>query len=76
MIEQCSFKARRTKGTEPICTIARIAPNLDIIKSTLEIFNAQCVLEDNCVLYQTYRNSVINQLSAAGKTVVRCPVLV
>jgi hypothetical protein len=74
MIEQCSFKARRTKGAEPICAIAQIAPNLDIVKCTFEIFNAQCVLEENCVLYQAYRNSAISQLPVAGNTVIRCPV--
>jgi hypothetical protein len=74
MIEQCSFKARRIKGAELICTIARIAPNLDIVKSSLEIFNAQCVLEENCVLYQTYRNSAISQLPVTGNRVARCPV--
>jgi len=83
MIEQCNFKEHRTKDAEPIngcfilqhiCTIAQLAPNPGKVQAPLKIFNAKCVLEENCVLYQAYRNSVINQLPHAGETVVRCPV--
>ena len=83
MIEQCNFKECRTKDAESIngcfilqhiCTIAQLAPNQGKVQSPLEIFNAKCVLEGNCVLYQAYRNGAISQLPVAGKTVVRCPV--
>ncbi len=77
MIELCNFKGHRTKDAEPIngcfilqhiCTIAQLVPNPGKVQSPLEIFNAKCVLEENCVLYQAYRNSVTSQLP------VRCPV--
>lgn len=54
MIEQCNFK---TAGTLPKCAIAQ-----DMCQ-----YFKNCVLEDNCVLYQAYKSA------SAGNTAV-CPV--
>jgi len=76
MIEQCNFKTTNQKGARELLVIVagKIIPMCRISWIGRSSFNAECVLEDNCVLYQAYKNSAISQLPNAGNTVVRCLV--
>ncbi len=59
MIEKCNFKSVHEV---PICIISQLAINwgdFRIVHTELKILNAKCLGEENCILYQIYKNSVL-----------------
>ena len=65
MIEECNFKQKTPTSvqTEVWC---RIAP--DMVTSTFSIIPSECVGEDNCILYQIYKeNYVVREIKTPGE---------